>query len=125
MAIRRVHRKIERTPEQLAELRAVRDRFQREKPSLDDLIASGEYSGPYRQGDVLAFLSAVASLKRERERRGLTLAEVSKRSGLDKGMISRLENGKVLNPTISTLWRYADAIGARINLAVEPMAAHT
>jgi len=32
-------------------------------------------------------------------------------------MLSRLENGKILNPTLGTLWRYAEAIGARIKLA--------
>jgi len=121
MAIRRVHRKIERTPEQLAELRAVRDKFQREKPSLDDLIASGDYEGPFRHGDVMAFLSAIAQLKRERERRGLSLADVSERSGLDKGMLSRLENGKIMNPTQTTLWRYADAVGTQVGLAVEAL----
>ena len=46
---------------------------------------------------------------------------MSERSGLDRGMLSRLENGKVLNPTISTLWRYADAIEAQVSLAVEPL----
>jgi hypothetical protein len=123
MALRRVHRKIERTPEELAELRATRERFQREKPGLDDLIASGNYEGPFRHGDVMAFLSAVAELKRERDRSGLTLAEVSERSGLDKGMLSRLENGKILNPTMTTLWRYAEAIGMRVALRVEPLTA--
>ena len=119
MALRRVHRKVERTPEQLAELRAAREQFQRDRPGLDDLIASGQYEGPYRQGDVLALLESIARLKGERERRGLTLTEISERSGLDKGMLSRLENGKILNPTPSTLWRYAAAIGARVSLAVE------
>ena len=66
MAIHRVYRKIERTPEQRAEP-AVRDKFQRDEPSLDDLVASGDYEGPFRQGDVMAFLSAIAQLKRERE----------------------------------------------------------
>jgi len=32
-------------------------------------------------------------------------------------MLSRLENGKILNPTLGTLWCYAEAIGARIKLA--------
>ncbi len=71
----------------------------------------------------MAFLSAVAVLKRERDRSGLTLAEVSERSGLDKGMLSRLENGKILNPTMTTLWRYAEAIGMRVALRVEPLTA--
>ena len=61
----------------------------------------------------------IARLKRERQRRGLSLADVSERSGMDKGMLSRLENGKLLNPTLATLWRYAEAIGARIKLEAE------
>jgi DNA-binding XRE family transcriptional regulator len=120
MAIRRVRREIERNPEQTAELRAARADFQATKPSLDDLVASGDYQGPHRHGDVMAFLSAIATLKRRRDELGLSLADVSERSGLDKGMISRLETGKVLNPTISTLWRYAEALGMKVGLSVEP-----
>jgi transcriptional regulator with XRE-family HTH domain len=67
----------------------------------------------------MALLSAIAELQRYRDVQGLSLAGVWKRSGLDRGLLSRLENGKLLNPTISTLWRYANAIGAQISLAVE------
>ena len=56
--------KIERTPEELAELKAERARFSRERPGLDDLIASGEYEGPYDHGNIMALLGAVAELKR-------------------------------------------------------------
>lgn len=119
MALRRVHRKIERTPEELAGLNAERERLQSARPTQESLSDSGEYDGPYRHGDVMAFLSAIAILKRERERRGLSLADVSEHSGLDKGMLSRLENGKILNPTLSTIWRYAEAVGARVSLTVE------
>lgn len=119
MTIRRIHRKIERTPEELAALRAAREEFQQARPDEEAIRDSGAYEGPYRHGDVMAFLSAVALLKRERERRGLSLADLSERSGLDKGMLSRLENGKILNPTLSTLWRYAEAVGARVSLTVE------
>jgi len=112
------------TPEVRDEEKRVRERFQRDKPTLEELVASGEYEGPYRHGDVMAFLTAIAHLKRERERRSLSLADVSRRSGLDTAMLSRLENGKIMNPTITTLWRYAEAIGTRIVLAIEdqPMA---
>src|SRR5208337_1000550 len=86
---RRVYRKIERTPEELAELKAEREGFSRDRPSPEDLIASGDYDGPYRQGDILALLSALAALKQERGRQGLSLADVSERSGLDKAMLRR------------------------------------
>jgi hypothetical protein len=93
-------------------------------PQSIDELTSAEHEGPFRHGDIMAYLSAVATLRQERERRGLTLADVSERSGLDKGMLSRLENGKILNPTLATLWRYAEAIGVRVSLAIEKVSAH-
>ncbi len=120
MAIRRVERKTKRTPEQLTELRSVRERFQRERPSQQALEESGDWDGPVRQGDLLELFTALAEVKRQREAQGLTLAEIAQRSGLDVGMISRLERGKIGNPTFVTLWRYAEAVGARLSLTVEP-----
>ena len=64
----------------------------------------------------LALLSALGRIKRERDRRGLTLADVAEASGLDKGMLSRLENGKLLNLTMLTLCRYARAVGVELRL---------
>jgi hypothetical protein len=118
---KRVTLKTERTPEELSELKGERARFSHERPGLEDLIASGEHEGPYRQGNIMALLTAVAELKRHRDERGLSLTDVSERSGLDRALLSRLENGKILNPTMATLWRYADAIGAQVSLAVEPL----
>jgi transcriptional regulator with XRE-family HTH domain len=69
----------------------------------------------------MAFLSAIAQLKRERETQGLSLADVSERSGLDKGMLSRLENGKIMNPTLTTLRRYAEAVCMQVGIAVEAL----
>jgi hypothetical protein len=120
---KRVILKTEQTPEELAELRAERARFSRERPGPEDLIASGEYVGPIRQGNIMALLSALAVLKRHRDEQGLSLADVSERSGMDRAMLSRLENGKILNPTMETLWRYADAIGTQFSLFVGPFPA--
>ena len=121
----RVASQSERTPEELAELRAERTRFSRERPGPEQLVASGEYEGPYRQGNIMALLTGIAELKLRREEQGLSLVDVSQRSGLDCGMLSRLENGKILNPTMATLWRYADAIGAQVSLNVEPLPIRT
>jgi Helix-turn-helix len=115
----RVVSQSERTPEELAELRAERQRFSRERPGLEQHAASGEHEGPYRQGNIMALLTGIAELKLRREEQGLSLVDVSERSGLDCGMLSRLENGEILNPTMATLWRYADAIGAQVSLGVE------
>ena len=52
--------------------------------------------------------SLLELLKRTREAVGLTLAEVSRRCGIDEPARSRLENGHNANPTMDWLefnWR--------------------
>jgi transcriptional regulator with XRE-family HTH domain len=44
-----------------------------------------------------------------REDRGMTLSALAQRSGLSKGIVSTLEDGRG-NPTINTVWRLADAL---------------
>src|SRR4051794_30954619 len=50
--------------------------------------------------DVLGLVSA---LRAERERQGLSLADVSVRSGIERSMLDKIELGKVPNPTVATL----------------------
>jgi DNA-binding Xre family transcriptional regulator len=53
---------------------------------------------------------ALAKLKVARIREGLSLADVSERSGIDRGNVSKLENN-VDNVELNTLVRLADALG--------------
>jgi DNA-binding XRE family transcriptional regulator len=117
MSVQRLHRKIERTPEEQAALRAERDRFQAERPTQDDLIASGEWDGPFPHGIFLAYVTTAFALKRERERLGWTLDDAARRAGLDEALLVRLEQGKWIEPTLLVLSRYADALGMRIEMA--------
>jgi DNA-binding phage protein len=64
----------------------------------------------------------VAALRAERERQGLSLADVAERTGLDKEAVHRLEIGLDKNPTVAALERYATALGKRITMAVEDLA---
>jgi ribosome-binding protein aMBF1 (putative translation factor) len=112
-AMKRVHRKIDRSSEEKARLKAIRDRFQSERPSLDELVASGEYTEPVKHGVTLDAMQLAAVLKRAREEAHLSLADVSQRCGLDRSAISRLENGIYENTTIQTLNRLARAYGKR------------
>jgi transcriptional regulator with XRE-family HTH domain len=57
-------------------------------------------------------------LKAERERRGLSLSDVSERCGVEKGAISRLENGLNANPTVDTIRRCAQALGKAVTLTL-------
>ena len=110
--------------------RAVREQF-RDEPSLSGLLASGEIdvatydrasrlreSGPPVVNRETLTEIGVA-LRQERERAGLSLAEVTLRSGIDAPPLSRLENGQNPNPTLATLFRYAQALGKRIHWSIE------
>lgn len=99
------------TPEQRAAHKAIREKFQAERPTLQQLIGSGEYVGPIPHGVYLSFRQAVSELRKVRESAGLSLADVSERSGIDKAALSRLETGVSENPTLETLTRYASALG--------------
>jgi predicted transcriptional regulator len=118
MSEKRVHRKIERTPEQNRELTEIRERFQRERPGLEDLLASGDATEVVLQGEYLDLMTMLGRLKKHRERQGLSLADIAERSGMDRSAVSRLENGVYLNPTLDTLYRYAEAVGAEIGFTV-------
>jgi DNA-binding XRE family transcriptional regulator len=61
-------------------------------------------------------LSLLARFKAAREHQGLTLAEVAGRMGIDPPALSRLETGKMLNPTIATLHKWAEALGKKLDV---------
>jgi DNA-binding XRE family transcriptional regulator len=113
MAGKRIFRKNEQTPEQRAREKEVRERFQRDKPTLEQLVASGAYNEPIPTSEYFSLRQAVAALKAAREAAGLSLADVAQKCGIDKAALSRIETGQHLNPTVSTLIRYAQALGKR------------
>ncbi len=54
-------------------------------------------------------VAIAAALRRERERRGLSLSEVAKRAGVAKSTLSQLEAAQG-NPSVETLWSLAVAL---------------
>jgi transcriptional regulator with XRE-family HTH domain len=60
-----------------------------------------------------------AALRRERERVGISLAELARRAGLAKSTLSQLEAGTG-NPSIETLWSLGVALGVPFSRLVEP-----
>ena len=109
----RIYRKNRRSSEEKARLQAIRDQFQADRPSLDELVDSGEYSEPVKHGTTLDAMHIASLLKQARQEARLSLADVAKRCGLDRSAISRLENGMYDNTTINTLSRLAGAYGKR------------
>ena len=63
-------------------------------------------------------VNVVARLKQARVELKISLNELAQRTGIDKGTISKLENGIFDNPTIGTIQRYAKAIGKGIVIGV-------
>jgi DNA-binding XRE family transcriptional regulator len=61
-----------------------------------------------------AVLALIARFKAVRENQGLTLADVAERMGIDGPALSRLESGKMLNPTLATLHKWAEALGQKL-----------
>jgi transcriptional regulator with XRE-family HTH domain len=66
----------------------------------------------------------IRQLKDAREAAGLTLADISARTGMAVEYLSRLETGAQTNPTWKTLGSYANAVGCRPQLLLEAAAPH-
>lgn len=62
-----------------------------------------------------------AALRRERERVGVSIAELARRAGVAKSTLSQLEAGTG-NPSIETLWSIGVALGVPFSRLVEPPA---
>ncbi len=114
MKFKSVQKKIERVPEDLARIRAIREKFQSERPTVAQLLESGDYTEPVSHGAYLETKQLLHELKKHREEAGLSLADVANRTGMDRAAISRLENGHQPNPTVETISRYAMAVGKQI-----------
>ena len=101
--------KAKRTAEQRAEEEAIRRQHAANPIRQRPAVAINRQS-------FAAILSLVARFKALRESQGLTLAEVAGRMGIDAPALSRLETGKMLNPTLATLHKWAEALGLRLEV---------
>ena len=103
-----------RTAAEREELRAVRERFQREKPSLEMVLEASEQTEAMPLGEYLHALDLLRALRQERERQHLTLAQLSERTGYDAAVLSRLFTGRQANTTLATVGRIANALGKQV-----------
>ena len=108
------------SPEQQAAVEVICPRSKIDCPGPDELIDSGELDELVPHGQFMELRQLTVHLRQIRERQGLSLTDVSERSGMTRAAISRLENGLcTLNPTLDTLFRYATVLGVQIRLSVE------
>jgi DNA-binding Xre family transcriptional regulator len=118
MVRKAIAKKSLKSPGEVKRLTTIRARFQRERPSLDSLLGTGERD-VMPQGEYFALMRAIGQLKEIRQQKKLSLATLAKRSGIDKGALSRLENGQNSNPTYSTLTAIARALGAELKIVIK------
>jgi ribosome-binding protein aMBF1 (putative translation factor) len=105
--MKRITRDHRLTPEEAAKYRAIRKQVSAELP---DLVARHHE----RMATLDRFQEVVEQLKAAREARGLSLADLTELTGMDRSAISKLETGQRENPTVDTLVRYAEAVGKRL-----------
>jgi DNA-binding phage protein len=112
-------RKVDRTPEETARIKEIRDRFQRERPSLESLVESDDFSPPITQEKNFALMQFAAAFKNIRQLKGMSLSDVSAITGIDKAQLSRIENALNPNPTMATIDAMAHAIGRRVRIDID------
>ena len=115
---KRIHHPRIQTPEQEAAERTLRDQFQKDRPSLQELVDRGDIGQVFTMGEYWELRKTFAALKALREHQGLSITDLAQRTGMDRAMISRLENGLVDNPTIATVTRYAQALGKHVMVSL-------
>ena len=112
----RVYRDL--TPQQRQRLDAARAETESSK---DEILAEGRIRKQAWEAMRREVAQTIAMLRAERERLGLSLADVEARSGLKPSAISRLENDPQANPTLLTLQRYAAALNMTLVTTIEPV----
>jgi DNA-binding XRE family transcriptional regulator len=105
--MKRITRDRRLTPEEAAKYKAIREKVAAELP---ELIAR------HHERDQLHEL--LAQLKAAREAKGLSLADITELTGMDRSALSKLETGQRPNPTVETLMRYAEAVGKRVTVSL-------
>lgn len=88
---------------------------------LDRALRRKGFSAAY--GDLAADYELVRQLLHARIEAGLTQEEVARRMGTTKSAICRLEGVGKHSPSVSTLQRYARALGCQVELRLVPTAA--
>ena len=105
--MRRITRTRRITPEEAAKYQAIRKQVAEELP---DLIARHHE----RMATLDQLHELLLQLKAAREAKGLSLADLTELTGMDRSALSKLETGQRANPTVQTLVRYAEAVGKRL-----------
>jgi DNA-binding phage protein len=109
------HARRELTADERKRVAAARVAIEQDKPEI--LRKAKQYK---QEADAAraTLQEALQTLKQERRSQGLSLADIQERTGIERPNLSRLENEADANPTITTLIRYAGAMGKRLMIVL-------
>jgi DNA-binding phage protein len=107
--VRRIYKDF--TPARKAQVDELRKKLDAERPEIEAMAKAA--LAAHRAAERI-----VAQLKAERERQGLSLADIKQKTGFTRESISALENSEAPNPTIKTLQRYAMALGVKLEFSL-------
>ena len=105
--MKRINRDRRLTPDEAAKYKAIREKVAAELPDLIE-----------RHHEREELHELLAQLKAAREAKGLSLADMTELTGMDRSALSKLETGQRPNPTVETLMRYAEAVGKRVTVSL-------
>lgn len=105
--MKRITRSRPLSAEDAAKYKAIREQVAQELP---ELVARHQE----RTATLDHLQELLRQLKAAREAKGLSLADLTELTGMDRSAISKLETGQRANPTVETLVRYAEAVGKRL-----------
>jgi DNA-binding Xre family transcriptional regulator len=111
---RRIH--LELTPEQRATIAELRQQIETEEK--DELIAIGKRLRAAKRRGIAALNESLQLLRAEREAQGLSLSDLEQRTGIAESNLSKLENAEDVNPTLTTLATYAEALGKKLVISL-------
>lgn len=106
----------ELTPEEREKYRRLAAQI--DKDEKDEIVEKARQYKAEHDAMVASLEHVMGALRDERERQGLSLADIKDRTGIDRAALSRLESGQHPNPTIATMMRYARALGKTIEVII-------
>jgi DNA-binding phage protein len=99
------------TVEEQERHKRIREQVQEELPDIEQRVRQ-KLAEAMQRG--VPIQHTIALLKSERLKKGLSLADMKARTGIERSTLSRLENDAEANPTVDTLTKYADAVGKKV-----------
>jgi DNA-binding phage protein len=99
---------------------AERSRLKQLRQQIDDekgeIIAEARRHKAAHDATVSRLHDVMRLLHAERARQGLSLSDMQARTGIARSALSRLESDPDANPTLTTIARYAEALGKDLQI---------